>query len=133
MRGLLKDFRKAAAGTDPAGALAGDATARTIDQRLLGLVTVPVAAAGALRLRDLGVSVSRTGAISFDAARLAALPAARHGDAEILMRTLSESSPGSAESLQAIAALAVPATTGLTRRKDGVTAELARVEVRLAE
>ena len=131
MRGLLADYRKGASGTDPAGALAGDATARAIDQRLQQLVAAPVVAAGGLRLRDLGVSVTRTGDVTFDAARLAALPALRHGDAEVLMRTLSGSALGSAQSLQAIAGLTAPATAGLTRRREGVTADLAKTEVRL--
>ena len=133
MRGLLADYRKGASGSEVAGALAGDATARAIDQRLLGLVTVPIAAANGLRLRDLGVSVSRTGEVTFDAARFAALPPARHGDAEVLMRTLSGSSFSSPNALQAVAALAGPATAGLGRRRDAVTAEVARVEVRLAD
>ncbi|NJC07875.1 flagellar filament capping protein FliD [Polymorphobacter fuscus] len=133
MRGLVADYRKGATGADPAGALAGDATARAIDARLAGLVATPIAAANGLRLRDLGVSVTRTGEITFDEARLAALPAARQGDAEALMRTLSGSSFGSPHSLQAIAALVTPASAGLARRRDALTADLARVEVRLAQ
>jgi len=133
MRGLLADFRKGAAGDDPAGALAGDATARAIDQRLSMLVAAPVAAANGLRLRDLGVSVSRSGAISFDADRLAALPPARQGDAETLLRTLSGSAFGSPLSLNAIAEAATPASAGLSRRKDALTADLARIETRLSD
>ena len=129
MRELLADHRKGASGNDPAGALAGDATARAIDQRLVALVTTPIAAANGLRLRDLGLSVTRTGAISFDPDRLAALPPARAADAEVLLRTLSGSSP---QSLQAIAGLATPATGGMTRQRDAVTASLARVEAQLA-
>jgi flagellar hook-associated protein 2 len=131
MRDLLADYRKGASGNDPAGALAGDATARAIDQRLVAMVTTPIAAANGLRLRDLGVSVARTGAVSFDPDRLAALPAARGADAEVLLRTLSGSSFASPQSLQAVAALASPATAGLTRQRDAVTASLARVEAQL--
>ena len=133
MRGLLADYRRGASGTESAGALSGDGTARAIDQRLMALVSTPIAAANGLRLRDLGISVSRTGAVTFDAERLAALPASRHGDVEVLMRTLSGSSFGSAYSLRAVAELAAPATDGLTRRRDAVTADLAKVEVRLAD
>ena len=132
MRALLADFRKGASGNDPGGALAGDATARAIDQQLVALVTTPIAAANGLRLRDLGVSVARSGAISFDADRLAALPLSRAADAEALLRTLSGSSLGSPQSLQAVAALASPATAGLSRQRDAVTAGLARVEAQLA-
>ena len=132
MRDLLADYRKAATGNDPAGALAGEPTARAIDQRLVALVTTPVAAANGLRLRDLGVSVARTGAISFDPDRLAALPPARAADAEALLRTLSGSSLSSPQSLQAIAGLATPTSNGLTRQRDAVTASLARVEAQLA-
>jgi flagellar hook-associated protein 2 len=133
MRGLLADFRKAASGDDPAGALAGDATARSIDQRLSTLVATPVAAANGLRLRDLGVSISRSGSVSFDADRLAALPESRQADAETLIRTISGASIGSPLSLNAIAETATPATAGLTRRKDGITADLAKVDTRLAD
>jgi flagellar hook-associated protein 2 len=132
MRDLLADFRKSASGGEPAGALAGDATARAIDQRLVAMVTQPIAAANGLRLRDLGVSVSRTGAISFDPDRLAALPRGRQGDAETVLRTLSASSFGSPSGLQAIAAMATPATTGLTRQRDAITSSLAKVEAQLA-
>ncbi len=129
MRALVADYRRTASGNDPAGALAGDATARAIDQRLVALVTTPIAAANGLRLRDLGVSVARTGAISFDADRLAALPPGRAADAEALLRTLSGSS---AQSLQAVAGLATPATAGLARQRDAVAADMARVEAQLA-
>ena len=71
--------------------------------------------------------------MTFDAARFAALPAARHGDAEVLMRTLSGSSFSSPNALQAVAALAGSATAGLGRRRDTVTAQVARVEVQLAD
>lgn len=133
MRGLLADFRKGASGDDPAGALAGDATARAIDQRLSMLVATPVAAANGLRLRDLGVSVSRSGAIGFDADRLAALPATRQGDAEVLLRTLSGSAQGSTLALNAIAEAATPTSAGLSRRKDVLTADMARIETRLTD
>lgn len=132
MRDLLADYRKGASGNDPAGALAGDATARSIDQRLVAMVTMPIAAANGLRLRDLGVSVSRTGAVSFDADRLAALPPGRQGDAETVLRTLSASSFGSPSGLQAIAAMATPATAGLTRQRDAITLGLAKVETQLS-
>ena len=133
MRGLLADLRKGASGEDPAGALAGDATARTIDQRLSALIATPIAAANGLRLRDLGVSVSRSGSVTFDADRLAQLPAARQGDAEAVLRTLSGSSFSGPNSLQSLAETVTPASTGLTRRRDAVTADLAKVEARLAE
>ena len=131
MRGVLADLRKGANGDDPAGALAGDATARAIDQRLAALVTAPIAAANGLRLRDLGVSISRSGSLTFDADRLAALPTARQGDAEALLRTLSGSALGAPVSLNAIAEVATPANAGLARRKQAVSADLARVDTRL--
>ncbi len=131
MRSLIGDFRKGATDDAAAGALATDATARTIDQRITNLIGAPVAAANGLRLRDLGVSVSRTGVIEFDATRLAALPAARAADAELLLRSLSSSARGQTQSLQSIAELATPATAGLTRRKTGVTTDLAKIEARL--
>lgn len=133
MRGLLADLRKGASGEDPAGALAGDATARSIDQRLSALIAKPIAAANGLRLRDLGVSVSRSGSVTFDADRFAQLPAARQGDAEAVLRTLSGSSFSGPNALQAIAEIVNPASTGLARRKDGVAADLAKVEARLAD
>jgi flagellar hook-associated protein 2 len=133
MRGLLADLRKGATGEDPAGPLAGDSTTRTIDQRLTALVSTPIAAANGLRLRDLGVSVSRSGSITFDAERLAQLPPARQADAEAVLRTMSGSSFSGPNALQAIAETVTPATNGLTRRRDGLTADLAKVEARLVD
>lgn len=133
MRGLLADLRKGSNGEDPAGPLAGDSTARTIDQRLTALVTTPIAAANGLRLRDLGVSVNRNGSVTFDADRFAQLPPARQADAEAVLRTMSGSSFSGPNALQAIAETVTPATTGLTRRRNGVSADLAKVEARLVD
>lgn len=133
MRGLLADFRKGASGDDPAGPLAGDTTARSVDQRLTSLISTPIAAANGLRLRDLGVSVTRSGGVTFDADRLAQLPAGRQGDAETVLRTLSGSSFSGPNALQSIAEVVTPVTTGLDRRKAGITADIAKVEARLAD
>lgn len=133
MRSLIGDFRKGATGADAAGALANDATARAIDQRIAGLVSAPVAAANGLRLRDLGVDITRTGAVEFNAARFATLPPTRYADAEALLRSLA--SPALATQpnrLQSIAGLVTPAAQGLTRQRTTVTSELARVDIRLA-
>ena len=133
MRSLIADFRKGANGADPAGALASDATARSMDQRIAAMVTAPVAAANGLRLRDLGVGVTRAGDVTFDAARFAALSPTRLADAEALLRTLA--SPAlSAEPnrLQSIADLITPVSAGLARQRTAVTADLAKVDVRLA-
>ena len=133
MRALLGDLRKGASGDTAAGALANDATARTIDQRLAALVAAPNVAANGLRLRDLGISVARDGSLSYDAARLAALPAARLGDAETLLKALAapalSTQPGR---LQSIADLATPASDGLTRQRQAVTRDLATADTRLA-
>lgn len=132
MRSLIKDYRKGATGTEVAGALANDATARSIDQRVAGLVTMPVAAANGLRLRDLGVNIARDGAISFDAARFAALSPMRYADAEALLKTLAapalSTQPGR---LQSIAEMVTSASAGLARTRTGVTSALAKVDVRL--
>lgn len=71
--------------------------------------------------------------MSFDADRLAQLPAGRQGDAETVLRTLSGSSFSGPSALQAIAEVVTPATAGLDRRKAAVTADIARVEARLAD
>jgi hypothetical protein len=89
MRSLIGDFRKGATGTDAAGALANDATVGAMDQRIAALVTAPVAEANGLRLRDLGVNITRAGDISFDATRFAALSSTRCGDAEALLLSLA--------------------------------------------
>ncbi len=133
LRSLLGDLRRGATGSDAGGALAADPTARTIDQRLAGLVAAPVAAANGLRLRDLGVSVDRAGVIGFDPARLAALPPTRLGDAEALLRSLAapalSTQPGR---LLSIAELVTPASAGLARARATVTTGLAAVDTRLA-
>jgi flagellar hook-associated protein 2 len=133
MRSLLGDLRKGAVGSDPAGALANDATARAIDQRIAGLVSAPVDAANGLRLRDLGVNITRTGAVEFDAARFARLSPTRYADAEALLRTLAAPALSTQPNrLQSIAELATPASLGLSRQRSAVTSELARVDIRLA-
>lgn len=133
MRALIGDYRKGATGADPAGALSNDATARAMDQRIAGLVTTPVAAANGLRLRDLGVNITRAGSVEFDAARFAALSPTRYGDAEALLRTLASPALSTQPNrLQSIAELATPASAGLARRRTVVTSELAKVDTRLA-
>ena len=133
MRSLIGDFRKGATGTDAAGALANDATVRAMDQRIAALVTAPVAEANGLRLRDLGVNITRAGDISFDAARFAALSPTRYGDAEALLRSLAAPALSTRPNrLQSIAELATPASAGFSRQRTGVTAELAKVDIRLA-
>lgn len=133
MRGLVGDLRRGATATDPAGALAADATARSIDQRIAGLVATGFAEAGGLRLRDLGVDVARDGTVSFAAERFAALSPTRYADAEALLRALAAPALSTRPNrLQSIAALATPASAGLARRRTGVTAELGRVDTRLA-
>lgn len=132
MRQLIGDFRKPAAGGEAAGPLATDATARRIDQQLLRLVTTPIAEANGLRLSDLGVNVLRDGTISVNAARLADLPPTRLGDAEALLREVA--GPARADRpnrLQSISANVGTATTGLSRQRDGATAELARIDQRV--
>lgn len=133
MRSLIKDYRKGASGTDAAGALANDATARSIDQRIAGLVTVPVTVANGLRLRDLGVNIARDGAVSFDAARFAGLAPARYADAEALLKALAAPALSTQPSrLQSIAEMVTPASAGLTRTRTTVAGDLAKVDVRLA-
>ncbi|MBU6166228.1 MAG: flagellar filament capping protein FliD [Alphaproteobacteria bacterium] len=132
MRQLIGDFRKPAQGGEAPGPLATDGTARRIDQQLVRLVTLPIAQAGGLRLSDLGVNVLRDGTISVDAARLANLPPTRLADAEALLREVA--GPARADRparLLGIAATVGTATSGLTRQRDGATAELARIDIRV--
>lgn len=132
MRSLIGDLRKGPIGTDPAGALGNDVTARTIDQRLAALVATPFAEANGLRLLDLGVSVSRSGEIAFDAARFAELSPTRFGDAEAVLKALAAPALSTRPNrLQSIAALATPASAGLTAQKTIVTASLAREDAKL--
>ena len=133
MRGLIADFRKGATGTDPAGALVTDATARAIDQRIARLATTPFSEANGLALRDLGISVARDGSVSFDESRFAALSPTRYADAEALLKALAAPALSTRPNrLQSIADLATPATTGLTRQRSSVTRDLATVDTRLA-
>lgn len=132
MRSLIGDFRKGATSSDPAGALANDATARAMDQRIAGLATTPVAAANGLRLRDLGVTVTRTGTVEFDATRFAALSPTRYGDAEALLKALASPALSTQPNrLQSIAELVTPASTGLARQRTAVSFDLAKIDTRL--
>ena len=133
MRSLVGDFRKGASGSDAGGVLANDATARVLDQRLASLISTSFAEAKGLRLLDLGVSVSRTGEISFDATRFARLSPTRFGDAEALLKALSAPALSTQPNrLQSIAAIVTPASQGLAKQKSAVTTTLAREDARLA-
>jgi flagellar hook-associated protein 2 len=132
MRQLIGDFRRPAQGGEAAGPLATDATARSLDQQIVRLVTAPIAQAGGLRLSDLGVSVLRDGTISVDTARLANLPPTRLGDAEALLTELSGAARADRPSrLQSIAQNIATASDGLGRRRDVATRELTRIDQRV--
>ncbi len=131
MRALIADFRRGASGDAAAGVLINDATARSVDLRISNLLAAPQAAANGLRLRDLGISADRSGIISFDPARLAALPANRQADAESLLRTLSAPASAQPQGLQAIAELVTPASAALSRRRTSTATDLTKVEARL--
>jgi flagellar hook-associated protein 2 len=133
MRALIGDYRKPATARDAAGALANDPTTRAMDLRLASLVAAPIAAANGLRLRDLGVNITRDGAIEFDAARFATLSPTRYADAEALLKTMAAPALSTQPSrLQSIAELVTPASAGLTRQRATVTGDLAKVDIRLA-
>ena len=92
-----------------------------------------MAAANGLSLRDLGISVSRSGAVEFDAARFAALSPTRYADAEALLKSLALPALSTQPNrLQSIADLVTPATAGLARQRTAVTSELAKIDTRLA-
>ncbi len=137
MRQLVGDFRRGGSDGQAAGPLAGDSTARSMDQALVAMLNAPVAAAGGLRLRDLGVEVTREGSIRFDATRFAQATPAQLGQAEALLSALSGSGFGpdgqrlGLAALQTIAGLATPATDGLARQRRAVSQALERAEARL--
>lgn len=132
MRGLVGDFRRAASGDEAAGVLAADPTARSIDQALVAMINAPVAAAGGLRLRDLGIEVTREGSIRFDAGRFALASNDEAGRAEALLAALSGNGFGQGlAALRNIAGLAAPATEGLTRQSRAANEALARAEARV--
>ncbi len=132
MRQLIGDFRRPAQGGEAAGPLATDATARSLDQQIVRLVTAPVPQAGGLRLSDLGVSVLRDGTISVDTARLANLPPTRLGDAEALLSELSGAARADRPNrLQTIAQTVATASDGLSRQRDGASRELTRIDQRV--
>lgn len=133
MRQLIGDFRRPSQDGEAPGPLATDPTARSLDQRIVRLVTAAVPEANGLRLADLGVSVARDGSVTVDAARLANLPPARLGDAEALLRELTGSARADRPNrLQSIAGLAVTASEGLVRQRDTATRDLAKVDVQVA-
>lgn len=132
MRQLIGDFRRGGSAGEAAGPLAGDQTARAMDQALVAMLNAPVAAAGGLRLRDLGLEVTREGSVRFDAARFAQATPEQLGKAEALLGALSGNGFGvGLAALRTIAGLATPATQGLERERRGVNEALARAEVRL--
>ncbi len=132
MRQLIGDFRRPAQGGEAAGPLATDATARSLDQQIVRLVTAPVPQAGGLRLSDLGVSVLRDGTIAVDSARLANLPPTRLGDAEALLNELSGAARADRPNrLQTIAQTVATASDGLSRQRDGASRELTRIDQRV--
>ncbi len=132
MRDLIRDFRRTPQSGEGEGPLTSDITSRGMDQRIVSLINTPVEAAGGLRLRDIGVSVTREGGVQFDADRLASLTPSQQAQAEQLLRSLSgPASTTQPARLQSIAALATPATDGLERRQALLRADLAKVDVRL--
>ena len=133
MRQLIGDFRRPSQDGEGPGPLATDPTARSLDQRIVRLVTAAVPEANGLRLADLGVSIARDGSVIVDAARLANLPPARLGDAEALLRELTGSArPDRPNRLQSIAQLAGTASDGLVRQRDAASRDLAKVDVQVA-
>jgi len=132
MRQLIGDFRRGAANGEAAGPLMGNATARQMDQALVAMISAPIASAGGLRLRDLGVQVTRDGLVSFDASRLATLSEDDLARAESLISAQAGSVFGAGlASLRGIAGLATPATEGLTRQREAVDRQLEQANERL--
>jgi flagellar capping protein FliD len=132
MRALIGDFRRGASEGEVAGPLAGDQTARAMDQALVSMLNAPVAAADGLRLRDLGIEVTRDGGVRFNAERFAEATPEQLGKAEALLGALSGNGFGQGlAALRTIAGLATPATEGLEREQRGVSEALERAEARL--
>jgi flagellar hook-associated protein 2 len=132
MRQLIGDFRRGGVDGEPAGPLAGNATARLMDQALVAMISAPIDAAGGMRLRDLGVQVTRDGLVTFDAARLAGLSEADLGRAEALIGSQAGGGFGTGlRSLRGISELVAPATEGLDRQRQAVNRQLEQAEDRL--
>ncbi|WP_439534881.1 flagellar filament capping protein FliD [Polymorphobacter sp.] len=132
MRQLIGDFRRGGVDGEAAGPLAGNATARLMDQALVALISAPITAAGGMRLRDLGVQVTRDGLVTFDSARLASLSEADLGRAEALIGSQAGSGFGTGlASLRGISDLVAPATEGLDRQRQAVNRQLEQAEARL--
>lgn len=132
LRGLVADLRRGRTSSEDAGVLASVPAARLVDQQIVAMIAAPVGAASGLRLRDLGVDVTRDGGVTFDAARLAALPEDRQADAEALLRHMSgPASPSAPDRLASIAARLGPAADGLARQRDVLAADQTRAEVRI--
>jgi flagellar hook-associated protein 2 len=132
MRQLIGDFRRGGVDGEPAGPLAGNATARLMDQALVAMISAPIDAAGGMRLRDLGVQVTRDGLVTFDAARLAGLSEADLGRAESLIGSQAGNGFGTGlRSLRGISDLVAPATEGLDRQRQAVNRQLEQAEDRL--
>ncbi len=133
MRGLIGDFRRSASGDTAPGALLGDPTARSVDQRIASLIGAAIPQANGMRLADLGFGIARDGAITFDASRLAGLSPERLADAEGLLKTMAAPALSSQPNrLKSLAELVTPASAGLSSQRSRLSSDLEKIDQRLA-
>jgi flagellar hook-associated protein 2 len=139
-----RDLSRGQTATASAGALAADGTTRRVLQALGGLATQPLYEAPAgtpSRLSDIGVTLTREGAIRIDEARLARAAEDSPAAVEAIVRALGEprgflSLGGPLARMEAQLSEAVNGRFGqpsaLRREADAITRNRAALEVRMA-
>jgi flagellar hook-associated protein 2 len=143
LQSLAGDLSKGASATDPAGALVGDASIRSLHGKLLGLISTPVAigtTGTTARLADLGIATARDGTLSIDDTKLSAAIAADPDAVEALLVSLTGSGlsgkpKGALAQIQSDFAAATGsnggATARLTQQKTRITTDQAALTGRM--
>jgi flagellar hook-associated protein 2 len=141
LQSLAADLSKGASATDPAGALVGDASIRSLHGKLLGLISTPVAVGSTTaRLADLGISTARDGTLSLDDTKLSAAIATDPDAVEALLVSLTGSGlsgkpKGALAKIQSDFAAATGnnggATARLTTQKTRISNDQAKLTTRM--
>jgi flagellar hook-associated protein 2 len=144
LSGIGRELSRGQTATASAGALAADGTTRRVLQTLGGLVTQSLYAAPEdtpARLSDIGVTLTREGAIRIDEARLARAAEDHPAAIEAIVRTLGEprgllSLGGPLARMEAQLAEAVDGRFGqpsaLRREADAIARDRTALEARMA-
>jgi flagellar hook-associated protein 2 len=143
LQGLAASLSKVADAQDPAGALLGDASIRSLHSKLLALISTPIGTGtnGApTRLAELGISTARDGTLSIDDTKITAAIAANPDAVEAMLVSLTSNGVGTAPmgaltAIQTDFATATGSDTGetarLTTQKARITTDEATLTTRM--